>query len=51
MRQTHKMIKHTQTIRRQFADDLFEVFNHFMGLTLKGLRSVLITKSSWQKKF
>ena len=23
-RQSHKMIKHTQTIRRQFADDLFE---------------------------
>ena len=22
--QPHKMVKHTQTIRRQFADDLFE---------------------------
>ena len=28
----------TQTIRRQFADELFEsVFDHFVGLTLKGL--------------
>ena len=23
-RQSHKMVKHTQTIRRQFADELFE---------------------------
>ena len=23
-RQPHKMVKHTQTIRRQFADELFE---------------------------
>ena len=23
-RQFHKMVKHTQTIRRQFADELFE---------------------------
>ena len=23
-RQSHKMFKHTQTIRRQFADELFE---------------------------
>ena len=22
--QSHKMVKHTQTIRRQFADELFE---------------------------
>ena len=24
MRQSHKMIKHAQTIRQQFADELFE---------------------------
>ena len=23
-RQSHKMVNHTQTIRRQFADELFE---------------------------
>ena len=34
--QPHKMVKHTQIIRRQFADDLFSVFDHFMGLALKG---------------
>ena len=36
MRQSHKMVKHTQTIRRQFADEL-SVFDHFVTLTLKGL--------------
>ena len=32
------MVKLTQIIRRQFADELFDVFYHFVGLTLKGLR-------------
>ena len=36
-RQSHKMVKHTQTIRRQFADELLSVFDHFMNLALKGL--------------
>ena len=31
------MVKHTQTIRQQIADDLFECFDHFVGLALKGL--------------
>ena len=30
------MVKHTQTICRQIADELFEC-DHFVGLTLKGL--------------
>ena len=30
------MVKHTQTIRRQIADELF-VFGHFVGYALKGL--------------
>ena len=28
------MVEHTQTIRRQFADELFEC-DHFVGLALK----------------
>ena len=32
------MVKHTQTIRRQIADELFE-FDHFVKLALKGLRT------------
>ena len=31
------MIKHIQTIRREFADELFECFGHFVKLALKGL--------------
>ena len=31
------MVKQTQTIRQQFADELF-VFDHFKGLALKGLK-------------
>ena len=38
MHQFHKMAKHTQAIRRQFADKL-SVFGHFVGLAFKGLRS------------
>ena len=36
-RQSHKPVKHNQTIRRQIADKLFEMFDHFVGLALKGL--------------
>ena len=31
------MVKHTQTIRRQITDDCLSVFDHFVGLALKGL--------------
>ena len=31
------MVKHTQTIRRQFIDEFFSVFDHFVILSLKGL--------------
>ena len=31
------MVKYTQTIRRQYADELFSVFDHFIKLVLKGL--------------
>ena len=33
-RQPHKMVKHTQTIRRFLADELID---YFVGLALKGL--------------
>ena len=35
--QFHKMVKHTQTIGRQIADELFECVWPFCGLALKGL--------------
>ena len=41
------MAKHTQSIRRQFADKLLECFGHFMGLAIKGLRhATLFEKDS-----
>ena len=38
-RQSHKMAKHTQTICRQIADKLFQLFGHFVNLVLIGLKS------------
>ena len=35
--QSHKIIKHTQTICLQFLNKLFE-YDHFVGLALKWLR-------------
>ena len=32
------MVKQTQTFRRQIADDCLIVFDHFVGLALKGLK-------------
>ena len=37
-RQHHKMVKHTQTIRRQKPTNCLDVFDHFVGLALKGLK-------------
>ena len=39
MHQPHKMVKHTQTIRRQETTNYLSVFDHFMGLAIKGLTS------------
>ena len=40
-RQPHKMVEHTQTIRRQFPEELF-VFDYFVGLKLKGLTILFV---------
>ena len=34
------MVKDIQTIRRQFSDELLSVFDHFVGLALKGVISL-----------
>ena len=34
------MVKHTQTIRRLLPTNCLSVFDHFLGLALKGLRNV-----------
>ena len=40
------MVKHTQKIRRQFADELLSVFDHFVKLALKELRGCPKNRSS-----
>ena len=36
------MVKHTQTIRRQKSTNCFSMFDHFVGLALKGLNHEII---------
>ena len=40
------MVKHTQTIRRQQPTNCLSVFDHFVGLALKGLRLLTIFAKS-----
>ena len=35
------MVKHTQTIRRKIPTNCLSVFNHFVGLALKGVELTL----------
>ena len=37
MRHPHKMVKHTQPIRRLLPKNCLSVLDHFVGLALKGL--------------
>ena len=36
--QTHEIVKHIQTIRREQPTNCLSVLDHFVGLALKGLR-------------
>ena len=40
------MVKHTQTIRRNLPTNCLSVFDHFVGLALKGLIRTMILKVS-----
>ena len=44
-RQAHKVVKHTQTIRRLLPTSCLSVFDHFVGLALKGF-----SDQGWQLK-
>ena len=47
-RQPHKMVKHTQIIPLQKSTNRLSVFDHFVGLALKGLKKgVSNVESSW----
>ena len=43
-RQPHKMVKHLQTIRQQNPTNCLSVYEHFVGLALKGLISASTIK-------
>ena len=46
------MVKHTQTIRRQQPTNRLSVFDHFVGLVLKGLvNSSIIFGNTKNKEF
>ena len=48
------MVKHTPTSRRQIADELLIVLDHFMGLVLKGLKlyhSIIFVKVALEASY
>ena len=51
MGQPHKMVKHTHTIRWQKPTNCLSVFDHFVRLTLKGLKSLSSLFLFFTKKF
>ena len=47
MKYFHRMVKHIQTIRRQFPMNCLSVFDHFVELALKGLSEFLVPNGSF----
>ena len=43
------MVKHTQTIRRLFPTNCLSMFDHFVGLALKGLRFCLNEQKDFER--
>ena len=41
------MVKHTQTIHRQKSTKYLSLFDHFMGLAIKGLLAVSEGMTDW----
>ena len=41
------MIKHTQTILRQIADELFKCFEPFCGVCAKRVKKLITNKPAW----
>ena len=50
-RQPHKMVKHTQKIRRMLPTNFLSVFDHFVGLAFKRLILSYIMLKSGQTNF
>ena len=47
--QIDKMVKHTQTIRRQQPTNCLSMFDHFVGLVVKGLKMLIAQERSSRK--
>ena len=47
--QIDKMVKHTQTIRRQQPTNCLSMFDHFVGLAVKGLKMLIAQERSSRK--
>ena len=45
--QPHKMVKHTQTIRRQKLTNCLSVYDHFVRLALKWISSLCLKDCHW----
>ena len=50
-RQPHKMVKHTQIIRRLLPTNCLSVFEHFVGSVLKWLNNIMSVYRKSQKDF
>ena len=44
------MVKHTQTIRRQIAENFLNVFDNFVGLALKELMIIRVITEHYEKR-
>ena len=49
-RQPHKMVRHTQKIRRQQSTNCLSLTDHFMGLAHKGLKDRQVRCRDWFTK-
>ena len=45
--QPHKMVKHTQKLRQLLLTNCLSVFDHFLGLALKGLNLTTTSPSQY----
>ena len=50
-RRHHKMVKHTQIIRRQQPNNCLSVFDHYLGLALKGFILIVSPSETHSGKF
>ena len=50
-RRPHKMLKHTQIIRQEQWSNCLSVFDHYLGLALKGFTLIVSPSETHSGKF